>query len=115
MKWICIDNYLFSFFPSTLTFIFFPPPLPLTSSLLLFSHLSTPSHLSHFRSDFFKEMKILARLKDANIIRVLGVCTDREPLFMIVEYMKYGDLNQFLQRHVPESNIAKMTNADTLG
>lgn len=67
------------------------------------------------KSDFFKEMKILARLKDANIIRVLGVCTDREPLFMIVEYMKYGDLNQFLQRHVPESNIAKMTNADCLG
>ena len=69
---------------------------------------------SFCREDFFKEMQIVARLKDPNIIRVLGVCTEREPLYMIVEYMKYGDLNQFLQRHVPESNIAKMTNADCL-
>ena len=44
----------------------------------------------------------MSRMKDPNIVRVLGVCTTDEPLCVIVEYMKYGDLNQFLQQHVLE-------------
>ncbi|XP_069120897.1 discoidin domain-containing receptor 2-like isoform X1 [Argopecten irradians] len=66
------------------------------------------------RSDFHKEIKIMSQLKDPNIVRVLGVCTHEEPLCMIVEYMKYGDLNQFLLDHVPESPVAQATNAKTL-
>ena len=54
------------------------------------------------RADFHKEIKIMSQLKDPNIVRVIGVCTQEEPLCMIVEYMKYGDLNQFLIDHVPE-------------
>ncbi|XP_052789716.1 discoidin domain-containing receptor 2-like isoform X2 [Mya arenaria] len=57
------------------------------------------------RSDFHREMKVMSMLKDPNIVRVLGVCTTEEPLCMIVEYMKYGDLNQFLLEHVPETQI----------
>lgn len=67
-----------------------------------------------FRGDFHKEIKIMSQLKDPNIVRVLGVCTREEPLCMIVEYMKYGDLNQFLLDHVPESPVALATNAKTL-
>lgn len=67
-----------------------------------------------FRADFSKEIKIMSQLKDPNIVRVLGVCTREEPLCMIVEYMKYGDLNQFLLDHVPESPVAMATNAKTL-
>ncbi|KAK3088243.1 hypothetical protein FSP39_016545 [Pinctada imbricata] len=66
------------------------------------------------RADFHKEIKIMSQLKDPNIVRVLGVCTREEPLCMIVEYMKYGDLNQFLIDHVPESPVAQATNAKTL-
>ena len=44
----------------------------------------------------------MSMLKDLNIVRVLGVCTREEPMCMIVEYMRYGDLNQFLMDHVPE-------------
>lgn len=66
------------------------------------------------RADFHKEIKIMSQLKDPNIVRVLGVCTREEPLCMIVEYMKYGDLNQFLLDHVPESPVAIATNAKTL-
>lgn len=69
---------------------------------------------SFFRADFSKEIKIMSQLKDPNIVRVLGVCTREEPLCMIVEYMKYGDLNQFLLDHVPESPVAMATNAKTL-
>ena len=53
---------------------------------------------SYSRVDFHKEVKIMARLKDPNIVRVLGVCTQEDPLCVIVEYMKYGDLNQFMRQ-----------------
>ena len=52
----------------------------------------------------------MSRLKDANIVRLLGVCTESEPLCMVVEYMRCGDLNQFLRRHVPlESTIGRQS------
>ena len=56
--------------------------------------------LASHRQDFDKEVKIMSRMKDPNIVRVLGVCTVDEPFCVIVEYMKYGDLNQFLQHHM---------------
>ena len=57
----------------------------------------------------------MARLKDPNIVRVLGVCTREDPLCVIVEYMKYGDLNQFLQGHVLDANstLHKKRNAES--
>lgn len=73
------------------------------------------SNLCDFRSDFHKEVKIMSKLKDPNIVLVLGVCTQEEPLCMIVEYMKFGDLNQFLRQHVPlESTIGKNPNVKSL-
>ncbi|XP_072276244.1 discoidin domain-containing receptor 2 isoform X1 [Pyxicephalus adspersus] len=50
------------------------------------------------RNDFLKEIKIMSRLKDPNIIRLLAVCITEDPLCMITEYMENGDLNQFLSR-----------------
>ncbi|NWY98236.1 DDR2 protein, partial [Loxia curvirostra] len=50
------------------------------------------------RNDFLKEIKIMSRLKDPNIIRLLAVCITDDPLCMITEYMENGDLNQFLSR-----------------
>ncbi|XP_019386264.1 PREDICTED: discoidin domain-containing receptor 2 [Crocodylus porosus] len=54
------------------------------------------------RNDFLKEIKIMSRLKDPNIIRLLAVCIAEDPLCMITEYMENGDLNQFLSRHEPQ-------------
>lgn len=50
------------------------------------------------KEDFFKEVKIMARLKHENVVQLLGVCKD-DPMLMIVEYMINGDLNQFLSEH----------------
>lgn len=57
------------------------------------------------RSDFHKEMRIISRLKDANIVHVLGVCLHDEPLTVIIEYLPHGDLNEFLLRHQLEDGL----------
>ena len=49
---------------------------------------------------------MLSRLRDPNVVRVLGMCVEGGPLSVIVEYMKYGDLHQFLQQHVPQDGTA---------
>ncbi|CAB1332060.1 unnamed protein product, partial [Coregonus sp. 'balchen'] len=66
------------------------------------------------RNDFLKEIKIMSRLKDPNIIRLLAVCICSDPLCMITEYMENGDLNQFLSRHEPEGQLALISNAPTV-
>ncbi|XP_034963247.2 epithelial discoidin domain-containing receptor 1 isoform X1 [Zootoca vivipara] len=57
------------------------------------------------RNDFLKEVKIMSRLKDLNIVRLLGVCVRDDPLCMITEYMENGDLNQFLSGHEMEDKL----------
>ncbi|KAK7067497.1 DNA damage responsive protein, partial [Halocaridina rubra] len=66
------------------------------------------------RCDFEREVEILARLRDPNIVQVVGVCSREEPLCMIVEYMEHGDLNQYLQAHVAETASPRNTHAKTL-
>lgn len=60
-------------------------------SYILFSFL-------YNRNDFLKEIRIMSRLRDPNIVRLLAVCVDTDPLCMITEYMENGDLNQFLHK-----------------
>lgn len=71
--------------------------LTLTTSDFMYHHILQ-------RNDFLKEIKIMSRLKDPNIIRLLAVCIADDPLCMITEYMENGDLNQFLSRHEPLSS-----------
>uniref|UniRef100_A0A674J5H5 Epithelial discoidin domain-containing receptor 1 n=1 Tax=Terrapene triunguis TaxID=2587831 RepID=A0A674J5H5_9SAUR len=61
------------------------------------------------RNDFLKEVKIMSRLKDPNIVRLLGVCVRDDPLCMITEYMENGDLNQFLTSHELEDKLGGST------
>ena len=49
------------------------------------------------QKSFEKEIKFMSRLKDDNVIRLLGICTTGTP-FIMMEYMENGDLNQYLQR-----------------
>ncbi|KAJ8270279.1 hypothetical protein GJAV_G00112470 [Gymnothorax javanicus] len=66
------------------------------------------------RNDFQKEIKIMSRLKDPNIIRLLAVCMNSDPLCMITEYMENGDLNQFLSRHGPGDQAAQPGSTPTV-
>ncbi|GCC18433.1 hypothetical protein chiPu_0020795 [Chiloscyllium punctatum] len=66
------------------------------------------------RNDFLKEVKIMSRLKDPNIIRLLGVCVRDDPLCMITEYMENGDLNQFLANHELAEKTSSSSNVPTI-
>ena len=48
---------------------------------------------------FEKEIKFMGQLKHDNVVRLLATSSDEENPFMVMEYMKNGDLNQFLLGH----------------
>ncbi|CAL4073575.1 unnamed protein product [Meganyctiphanes norvegica] len=54
------------------------------------------------KDKFLQEVKILSILDDPNIVSLIGVVTQSEPHAMVLEYMNYGDLHQFLKHHVTE-------------
>lgn len=54
------------------------------------------------KESFHTEIKFMSKLKHANVVRLLGICTNNgidEP-FMMMEYMENGDLHEFLQKQV---------------
>ncbi len=57
--------------------------------------------------DFKKEMSVLSRLSHPNVVKVIGVINDDDESengdsnnqsMVIVEYMEFGDLNEFLKQ-----------------
>lgn len=55
--------------------------------------------------DFLAEAEIMKRFTHKNIVELLGVCTKSEPVYVIMEFMLYGDLKTFLlgRRHLVNS------------
>ncbi|XP_030627956.1 inactive tyrosine-protein kinase 7a [Chanos chanos] len=47
--------------------------------------------------DFRRESEMFAKLNHTNVIRLIGVCKQAEPHYMILEYSDMGDLKQFLK------------------
>ena len=66
------------------------------------------------KDTFRQQVKVLSKIKDSNIVRVLGASLDHDPIFVVIEYMDYGDLYQFLQDHVADTTSPLPTNAKTL-
>ncbi|CAH1786141.1 unnamed protein product [Owenia fusiformis] len=83
-------------------------------SFLVAVKILRPDATDQARIDFNKEIRIMSKLKDPNVVPVLGVCTKQEPLCMIVEYMKYGDLHQYLVNHVPDNTLTRHTGANIM-
>ncbi|XP_019351184.2 high affinity nerve growth factor receptor isoform X1 [Alligator mississippiensis] len=67
------------------------------------------------RLDFQREAELLTVLQHEHIVRFYGVCTDGEPLIMVFEYMKHGDLNRFLRSHGPDAKILDNRNGQPFG
>ncbi|CAL0331235.1 unnamed protein product [Lupinus luteus] len=47
--------------------------------------------------DFRHEVNLLVKLRHPNIVQFLGAVTDRKPLMLITEYLRGGDLHQYLK------------------
>ncbi len=47
--------------------------------------------------DFVREAKLMFSFNHPNIVKILGVCVDDMPYYLIFEYMDKGDLAQFLR------------------
>lgn len=82
--------------------------------LLVAVKILRPDASKNARNDFLKEVKILSRLKDPNIIRLLGVCVSSEPLCMVTEYMESGDLNQYLNQRALLDKSGPSHNSPTI-
>ncbi|KAK2896200.1 hypothetical protein Q8A67_010688 [Cirrhinus molitorella] len=48
------------------------------------------------RTEFRRELEMFSKLNHAHVVRLLGICRETEPHYMILEYVDLGDLKQFL-------------------
>jgi serine/threonine protein kinase len=50
------------------------------------------------RSDLVQELQVMKMLEPhPNVVRLLGCCTEKEPVFVIMEYVPHGKLQSFLR------------------
>ena len=49
-------------------------------------------------NEFLKESVLIAQLDHPKIIKCEGVCTKEEPIYVIMEFMKFGNLQDYLQK-----------------
>ncbi|XP_054146361.1 inactive tyrosine-protein kinase 7 isoform X3 [Melozone crissalis] len=47
--------------------------------------------------DFRREAEMFGKLNHPNVVRLLGLCREAEPHYMVLEYVDLGDLKQFLR------------------
>ena len=57
------------------------------------------------QNDFKREVDLMTDLKHPNIICLLGVVFNGEPMCMLFEYMTQGDLHEFLISHSPRTDV----------
>ncbi|XP_040021632.1 epithelial discoidin domain-containing receptor 1 isoform X5 [Gasterosteus aculeatus] len=100
--------------PQDLSNLEFPFNVRKGRPLLVAVKILRPDASKNARNDFLKEVKILSRLKDPNIIRLLGVCVSSDPLCMVTEYMECGDLNQYLSHRVLLDKTGPSHNTPTI-
>ena len=49
-------------------------------------------------SDFLSEAQIMKKLVHKNILKLYGVCTQEEPIYIVTELMKHGNLLDYLSK-----------------
>ena len=52
------------------------------------------------RKEFLDEIQLMKAVgSHRNIVNMIGCCTVVEPMFLLVEYVPYGDLLHYLRKH----------------
>ncbi|XP_078068287.1 inactive tyrosine-protein kinase 7 isoform X2 [Mustelus asterias] len=47
--------------------------------------------------EFRREFEMFSKMNHSNVVRLLGLCREMEPHYMLIEYVDLGDLKQFLR------------------
>ncbi|XP_077999317.1 inactive tyrosine-protein kinase 7-like isoform X2 [Glandiceps talaboti] len=47
--------------------------------------------------EFKRELDMLSKLQHDHVVKLLGMCKEADPQYMITEYLEWGDLKQFLR------------------
>ena len=50
------------------------------------------------KAEFLHEAAVLAQLSHTNIVRCEGICSTEEPVYLLTEFLKFGNLQEYLQR-----------------
>ena len=51
------------------------------------------------RREFLEEIQLMKAVgSHKNIVNMVGCCTVEEPMFLLVEYVRYGDLLHYLRK-----------------
>lgn len=58
------------------------------------------------KTDFRREADLMAELQHPNIVCLMGVCFAEEPMCMLFEYMRKGDLHEYLVSHGPSGPLS---------
>ncbi|XP_029448671.1 inactive tyrosine-protein kinase 7 isoform X2 [Rhinatrema bivittatum] len=66
-----------------------------TETVVLVKSLQTRDE--QFQLNFRREFEMFAKLNHVNVVRLLGLCRELEPHYMILEYVDLGDLKQYLK------------------
>lgn len=54
--------------------------------------------------EFLKEAKLLSQLDHPNIIKCEGVCSVEEPVYLLLEFLKFGNLQEYLRKGEGENS-----------
>src|SRR6266487_5194547 len=66
------------------------------------------------KAEFLKEAKIMGNFNHENIMKLLGICLDNNPNFLILELMEGGDLLKYLRSNRPLGAIPSPLTMDDL-
>lgn len=76
------------------------------------------SAMDREKQDLLQELKVMKTLDPhPNVVRLLGCCTECEPIFVILEYISGGKLQSFLRASREERNLGGpgLTSSDLTG
>lgn len=62
------------------------------------------------QEDFIEEAKTMMKLQHENLVKLYGVCTKRQPILIVTEYLRNGALLTYLRRY----RARLLANADSL-
>ncbi|NXH66358.1 FES kinase, partial [Hydrobates tethys] len=60
------------------------------------------------KAKFLQEARILKQYKHPNIVRLIGVCTQKQPIYIVMELVQGGDFLSFLRSEGPHLRVKEL-------